>query len=151
INEVKIRRTSGKGPVYFSAQARFFSLEEPIKAAGNEIFARREYYKLVGHKTLLKGTVYDRVPLRDGETVASGDRVEVVLTIEAKNNYEYLLFEDLKPAGLEAVQLRSGDPLSARELKSGAVNRKFVAQGGTGDIESDGYTGRSAYTYQELR
>jgi uncharacterized protein YfaS (alpha-2-macroglobulin family) len=35
------------------------------------------------------------------EAVASGQRVEAVLTIEAKNNYEYLLFEDLKPGGLE--------------------------------------------------
>jgi hypothetical protein len=38
-----------------------------------------------------------------------------VLTIEAKNNYEYLLFEDLKPAGLEAVQLRSGENVYVRD------------------------------------
>jgi uncharacterized protein YfaS (alpha-2-macroglobulin family) len=70
---------------------------------------RRQYFKLVNHKTLLKGFVSERVPLNDGDTVKSGERVETVLTIETKNNYEYLLFEDLKPAGLEAVQLRSGD------------------------------------------
>ncbi|HYN23676.1 MAG TPA: hypothetical protein VES69_01375 [Pyrinomonadaceae bacterium] len=49
--------------------------------------------------------------LNDGDTVKSGERVEVVLTIEGKNNYEYLLFEDLKPGGLEAVQIRSGENL----------------------------------------
>ena len=49
------------------------------------------------------------------------------MTIEAKNNYEYLLFEDLKPAGFEAVQIRSGEPLYAAELKSGAVDRKMAA------------------------
>jgi hypothetical protein len=167
-NDIRIRRTAGSSPLYFSAQARFFSLEEPIKAAGNEIFVRREYFKLVGRPTLLKGYVYDRVPLRDGETIDSGDRVEVVITVEAKNNYEYLLFEDLKPAGLEAVELRSGEPLYAQELRADAVERTFNAnsrqdsnkKASNADVAASryaprhsdpNYTGRAAYVYQELR
>ena len=86
-------------------------------------------FKLVARPTLLKGIVYDKVPLLDGESVTSGERIETVLTIEAKNNYEYLLFEDLKPAGFEAVAVRSGESLYARELKSGAVERKFGVVG----------------------
>src|SRR5262249_61696214 len=105
-NEISIRRTKGTGPVYFSAQAKFFSLEEPLTPAGNEIFVRRQYFKLVNHPTLLKGFVSERLPLNDGETVKSGERVEAVLTVEAKNNYEYLLFEDLKPAGRGAWDVR---------------------------------------------
>ncbi|MFA6543084.1 MAG: alpha-2-macroglobulin family protein [Limisphaerales bacterium] len=123
-NDIRIQR-KGEGPVYFAAEAKFFSLEEPIPASGNEIFVKREYFKLVGRPTLLKGLLYDKVPLLDGESVKSGERIETVLTIEAKNNYEYLLFEDLKPAGFEAVAVRSGESLYARELKSGAVERKF--------------------------
>ncbi|NBR84898.1 MAG: alpha-2-macroglobulin [Verrucomicrobia bacterium] len=123
-NDIRIRR-KGEGPVYFAAEAKFFSLEEPIPPSGNEIFVKREYFKLVGRPTLLKGLLYDKVPLLDGESVKSGERIETVLTIEAKNNYEYLLFEDLKPAGFEAVAVRSGESLYARELKSGAVERKF--------------------------
>ncbi len=123
-NDIRIKR-NGEGPVYFAVEAKFFSLEEPIPASGNEIFVKREYFKLVGRPTLLKGLLYDKVPLLDGETVKSGERIETVLTIEAKNNYEYLLFEDLKPAGFEAVAVRSGEQLYARELKSGAVERKF--------------------------
>jgi uncharacterized protein YfaS (alpha-2-macroglobulin family) len=155
INEIRIHRTSGTGSLYFAAEARFFSLEEPIKAAGNELFVRREYYHLVGHPTLLKGQIYDRVPLRDGETLASGERVEVVVTVETKNDYEYLLFEDLKPAGLEAVEIRSGEGLFARELKSGAVTRKFVESKTTppsvqrnASVDSTGHT---EWLYQELR
>ncbi len=121
-NEITIRRTSGDGPLYFSAEAKFFSLEEPITPAGNEIFVRREYFKLVNHPTLLKGFVTERVRLGDGDNVKSGERVETVITIEAKNNYEYLLFEDLKPGGLEAVQLRSGENLYVNELKSSALS-----------------------------
>jgi len=124
-NDIRIVRKGGKGPIYFAANAKYFSLEEPITPAGNEIFVRRQYYKLAGHPTLLKGYVYDREPLNDGDTIKSGERVETVLTVEAKNNYEYLLFEDLKPAGLEAVEVRSGEALYAYELKSGAVNQKF--------------------------
>jgi alpha-2-macroglobulin len=155
VNEIRVRRTAGSGPLYFAANARFFSLEEPVKAAGNEIFAKREYFKLVGRPTLLKGFVYDRVPLRDGETVESGERVEAVITVESKNNYEYLLFEDLKPAGLEAVQIRSGESLYARELKSGEANRKFMMASATdqGDAADNPnlYTSRSEFVYQELR
>jgi hypothetical protein len=148
-NEVSIVRKNGAGPLYFSAAAEFFSLEEPLKPAGNEIFVRRQYFKLVNHPTLLKGIVSERVPLNDGETVKSGERVEVVLTVEAKNNYEYLLFEDLKPAGLEAVQVRSGQSLYIRELKSGALNDTNAALMNF-DPKND-FTGRSRWVYQELR
>jgi hypothetical protein len=111
-NVIRIHRIGGKA-LYFAIEGRFVSLEEPVKAAGNEIFVKREYVRLAPKPTLLKGVAYDRVPLADGGTLNSGDRVEVIVTIEAKNDYEYLLFEDLKPAGLEAVSLRSGEPLYA--------------------------------------
>jgi uncharacterized protein YfaS (alpha-2-macroglobulin family) len=128
-NEIRIRRTSGgEAPLYFSAEGRFVSLEEPVKAAGHEIFVRREYFKLVAMPTLLKGVEYDRQPLPDGGTVASGERVEVVVKVETKNDYDYLLLEDLKPAGFEAIALQSGGPLSATK-------------------DGGGY----AYVYQELR
>lgn len=127
--EISIRRTGGTAPLYFSAEARFVSLEEPVKAAGNEIFVQREYFRLAPRRTLLKGVLYDKVPLRDQESVKSGERVEVVVTVETKNDYEYLLFEDLKPAGFEAVELQSGSGLTA-------INKKTNAQ---------------TYVYQELR
>ncbi|MGV7220348.1 MAG: MG2 domain-containing protein [Nitrospinales bacterium] len=168
--DVRIIRRGGDGPIYFSAQATFFSLEDPIPPAGNEIFLRRQYYKLVGNPTLLKGYVYDKVPLNEGDIVTSGDRVETVITIETKNNYEYLLVEDLKPAGLEAVQIKSGEALYARELKSSSLSRKlpkkhsskisaFAANGKRRPIfapripsnGSSDFTGRSQWVYQEMR
>ena len=128
-NEIRVRRTGGRAgaPIYFAAEARFVSLEEPVKAAGNEIFVRREYFRLASRPTLLKGTAYDRLPLTDHGSMLSGERVEVVVTIETKNDYDYLLLEDLKPAGLEAIALQSGTPLYATAK------------------------GRSAWVYQELR
>ena len=149
-NEIRIRRTSGNGPIYFAAEATFFSLEDPITPVGNEIFVKRQYYKLASRPTLLKGYVYDRVPLGDGGTVKSGERVETVLTIEGKNNYEYLMFEDLKPAGFEAVEVRSGDSLFAREVKSGAVPRTVTATANAGPDDAD-FTGQTRWVYEELR
>ncbi|MCU0770401.1 MAG: MG2 domain-containing protein [Verrucomicrobia bacterium] len=146
-NEIRIQR-QGEGSVYFAVEAKFFSLEEPIPAAGHEIFVKREYFKLVGRPTLLKGQVYDRVPLRDGDTVQSGERVETILTLEAKNDYEYLVFEDLKPAGFEAVELRSGQTLLARELKRGALTRDSALRAPPSALD---FTGRARWVYQELR
>jgi alpha-2-macroglobulin len=174
-NRIQIKRRDGTTPIYFAAEATYFSLEEPIPAAGNEIFVKREYFRLVGRPTLLKGFVYDKVPLKDGETIRSGERIETVLTIEAKNNYEYLIFEDLKPAGIEAVQVRSGESLFARELKQSGVERKFgnvgqassLSSGKSGranvreagrmpaprgpQLEDQDFTGRTRWIYQELR
>jgi uncharacterized protein YfaS (alpha-2-macroglobulin family) len=127
--EIRIRRTAGDGPLYFAAEARFVSLEEPVKAAGNEIYVRRDYFRLKPRPTLLKGVLYDKVPLKDGDAIGSGERLEVVVTVDAKNDYDYLLFEDLKPGGFEAVELQSGQPLYATQAK----------------------TNHSAFVYQELR
>ncbi len=145
VNEVRIVRRSGKGPIYFSAEAVYFSLEEPITPAGNEIFVRRQYLRIAGIETLLQGYTYTKRPLEDQGSVISGERVEVVVTIEAKNDYEYLVFEDLKPAGLEAVQLRSGEAVYAREIKSGGFERDSATR------EAQDYTGRTRWVYQELR
>ncbi len=51
---------------------------------------------------------YERTELADLATVKSGDLIEVELEIESKNDYEYLIFEDMKAAGFEPVEVRSG-------------------------------------------
>jgi len=72
-------------------------VEKKIKAEGSR-----------GQAVDQKVEKHDRVPLKEGDTLTSGDLVEVELAIESKNDYEYLLFEDMKPAGFEAVEQRSG-------------------------------------------
>jgi hypothetical protein len=46
-NETGIRRTSGSGPLYLSVEGRFVSLEEPVKAAGDGLFVRCDYFRLL--------------------------------------------------------------------------------------------------------
>ena len=152
MNEIRLLRKGGQAPLYFAAQAQYFSLEEPIPAVGNEIYVRRQYYRLTNRPTLLKGFLSGREPLDNLAALESGERVEVVLTLEAKNNYEYLVFEDLKPGGLEAIQVRSGETLFAQELKSGAVERRGFSQASpVSSREADNFTGRTRWVYQELR
>lgn len=107
--DVKLRiEHSGHGTLYYAVGLTYYTLEENIPAAGGEIGIERQYFKLTPRVNEKKQAVFDRTLLTEGASVNSGDLVEVKLTISAKNNYEYLVFEDFKPAGFEATELRSG-------------------------------------------
>ena len=71
--------------------------DKSIKAAGSR-----------GQAVDQKVEKYDRQELENLATVKSGDLVEIELEIDSKNDYEYLVFEDMKPAGFEPVDVRSG-------------------------------------------
>ncbi len=116
---VEVKRR-GKGPLYINAYLSYFSLEDFIPAAGLEIKVQRRYYRLVPLEATAqvagsRGQVIDqrvekyrREELANLAEVRSGDLVEIELILESKNDYEYLVFEDMKPAGFEPVDLRSG-------------------------------------------
>ncbi|WP_051326947.1 alpha-2-macroglobulin family protein [Desulfatibacillum aliphaticivorans] len=118
-HEIRLER-KGKGPVYFNAWMSNFTLEDDIKAAGLEIKVDRKLYLLKPIDKTIKdagarGQVldrkvekYERVELSNLDMLQSGDLVEVELTVQSKNDYEYLVFEDYKPAGFEPVEVRSG-------------------------------------------
>ncbi|MFN3649655.1 MAG: alpha-2-macroglobulin family protein [Armatimonadota bacterium] len=110
--EVTVSRT-GAGTLYYTAALQYFSFEEDIQPAGNEISVRRRYFRLTrtpsgvekGEKT---ADGYHRVLLAPGAPLDSGDLLEVELVLESKNRFTHLVFEDMKPAGCEPVELRSG-------------------------------------------
>ncbi len=116
---IEIKKT-GSGPLYYNAYMTNFTKEPYITAAGLEVKVARRYYRLVPEEKTVAaagshGQVLDRrvekfrrEALENLATVESGDLVEVELVIESKNDYEYLIFEDPKPAGFEAVSVRSG-------------------------------------------
>ncbi|MFN8575965.1 MAG: MG2 domain-containing protein [Candidatus Sericytochromatia bacterium] len=98
----------GKGNLYYSSSLEYFSLEDNIKAASNMISVNREYYKLFEKKDSENKITYDKELLKDGATLKSGDLIEVKLTVKSNNDYESLIFEDMKPAGFESTELKSG-------------------------------------------
>ena len=114
-------KKKGNGPLYFNGYQSYFTLEDFIpKSKSIEIKVDRKYYKLVkadksikvagsrGQAVDQKVEKYDRVELPNLSEVKSGDLVEIELEIQSKNDYEYLVFEDMKPAGFEPVDLQSG-------------------------------------------
>lgn len=106
-NEIVIRRI-GSGTLYASAWLTYFTREQEIKPAGNEVFAQRQFFRTVVRPTLSGAYKTVREELKPGMALRSGERVEVELTLEAKNDYEYLVVEDLKAAGMEPTAVKSG-------------------------------------------
>lgn len=118
-HQLEIRR-SGQGNLYWSAYATNFTLEQEIAPAGLEVKIERRYYhlqpstkslQLPGKQANVVDTQqagFTRTLLEDLQAVPSGELVEVELLVESKNDYEYLLIEDPKAAGLETVETQSG-------------------------------------------
>lgn len=113
-------RKKGTGPLYANAYVEYFTLEDFITKTGLEIKVDRTFYKLVPETSTIdavdsagqaidqKRAKFKRIELKSGDEVKSGDLIEVVLGIDSKNDYEYLVFADWKAAGMEAVEVRSG-------------------------------------------
>mgnify|MGYP006286702607 CR=1 FL=1 len=118
-HEIEIRK-KGRGPLYYNAYMTNFTLEDHIEKAGLEIRIERNVFRLVKADKTVKSAgsggraldkkveKYRRIALRDGAEVKSGDLVEVELTLHSKNDYEYVMIEDMKAAGFESAALRSG-------------------------------------------
>ncbi len=117
-HEIELRR-SGQGTLYANAYLEVFSLEDRFPAAGLEVKVTRKVSKItaqekpsmvptaVGLIATQTAEKFLREPLVDGAKLATGDRIEVELILESKNNYEYLLFSDAKAAGFEALEALS--------------------------------------------
>ncbi len=118
-HEIELRRT-GKGTLYANAYLEVFTLEDKLRAAGLEVKVTRNISKLIALEKesevpdstglVVKQQVerFRREPLADGAKLASGDRIEVELVMESKNDYEYVLFSDAKAAGFEVLDALSG-------------------------------------------
>jgi uncharacterized protein YfaS (alpha-2-macroglobulin family) len=94
----------GAGTGYFGATYDVFNMNDFIKGVGGDVKVKRTY-------TLLGKPSTDASPTTGAEygmPVESGVRVRVDLEITANKAVEFVMLEDLKPAGFEAVLLQSG-------------------------------------------
>ena len=110
-NTVRIVRTGGAGPIYWSARGRFFSTDRKAFQSGTlSLNLTRDYFKL--QPTQKNGSVvYTLQPLSG--TAEVGD---VLAVHEAINGspMRYLLLEDPIPAGAEFVRSESSYPIDGR-------------------------------------
>jgi uncharacterized protein YfaS (alpha-2-macroglobulin family) len=118
-HSLEVRR-HGTGPVYFNAYLTNFTLEDFITRAGLEVRVQRKFYKLTrvdqsikvqgshGQAADQKVEKFERTEVPNLAVLKSGDLVEVELEIDSKNDYEYVIFEDMKASGFEPLLVRSG-------------------------------------------
>jgi hypothetical protein len=121
-HKVSVTRT-GSGNLYWGAYCRYYTTAERIAAGGNGLSVARKYFRLVpeeftntrtvwkeGHyvKEQFPDTRYKREPLDFAAEIASGQMIDVDLSIDAEENLEYMIFTDPKPAGCEPYRLVSG-------------------------------------------
>jgi hypothetical protein len=119
VHTVELKK-KGTGPLYYNGYMTNFTLEDYITKAGLEVKVERKYFKLTpvdkeikaagsrGQVVNQKVEKYEREELVNLATLTSGDLVEIEMVIESKNDYEYILVEDMKAAGFEPVEVRSG-------------------------------------------
>ncbi|MCP4230268.1 MAG: hypothetical protein GY771_08990, partial [bacterium] len=104
-NEFKLERKKGKGPVFYSILTEYYTEAEEIPAIPGSVSIDREYYKIKTRKTG-DGYVEERVPLKG--PVKIGEEVEVELTINSPNAFDFVMIEDPRPAGLVFTEVKSG-------------------------------------------
>jgi hypothetical protein len=131
---VAIQRVDREQPFNFELYADFYDTSERLEASSSDLAVSRSYVHLKPVQTLLEGVSEVMTPLDDGAVIYSGDRVEVVLRIEVPRDLNYVLVEDPKPAGFEAVQILSGPEARAHRVSG-----------------PDSTTSDAVFGYQELR
>ncbi|MFT3838096.1 MAG: MG2 domain-containing protein [Myxococcaceae bacterium] len=101
-NHVEIIRDSA-GTGYWAATFDSYNQNDFIKGVGGDVTLKRTY-TLLGKPSHQPGNAETEY----GMPVESGVRVRVDLEVKANKAVEYVMVEDLKPAGFEAVVLNSG-------------------------------------------
>jgi alpha-2-macroglobulin len=123
-HSIQIDKT-GTGNVYYGVYLDYYSKQDAISAEGDTVRLSRTYHRMIP-KTVTRsrrvwdaasGNVvnedyeaidYDRYPVGEGDTLTSGDLIEVSLEITSDAAIEYVIVEDPKPAGCEPFDLHSG-------------------------------------------
>jgi uncharacterized protein YfaS (alpha-2-macroglobulin family) len=104
-NDVEITRTAGDGPAFYTAAVEYYVDADEIPAVRGSVTLEREYY--VVEREVKKGKVTEKKRRLAGP-VKLGDDVEVLLKINSPYDFDYVVLEDPKPAGLIYLEDKSG-------------------------------------------
>lgn len=104
-NNVVLLRDGTPVTGYYAATFDVYNRDENVKGVGGDVKVARTY-TLLGRPSAASERV--TAATEYGMPVESGVRVRVDLEVKANKAVEFLLIEDLKPAGFEAVAQQSG-------------------------------------------
>lgn len=96
-NTLKVERTEGEGPVFYTMSVDYYTTADYIPAVQGSIKLERNYYLIDRHYEDGK-LVEERKPF-EGE-IKVGDELEVELVVNSPYDFDYVILEDPRPAGL---------------------------------------------------
>lgn len=105
-NVITLKRDGGNATGYYATTFDVYNRDENVKGVGDDIKVVRRY-TLLGKPSSEKASA----PTEYGMPVESGVRVRVDLEFKVNKAMQFLMVEDLKPAGFEAVAQKSGPEL----------------------------------------
>ena len=106
-NRIRLVREGSEGALYLSAQLGYFVPPEAAERTPGLAIERR-MYRLTPRRNGSQWRM-EYVPLQPGEKLSPGDDVEVRLTVDNKEDMNFVIIEDRLPAGFEVRETRN-DP-----------------------------------------
>lgn len=106
-NRLRLEREGAAGALYLSANLEYFvPPEAAVQSPG--LVVERKLYRLSPRRD---GGVWrmEYLPLKPGEALKPGDELEVRLTVDNRDELNYVIIEDRLPAGFEVREVRN-DP-----------------------------------------
>jgi uncharacterized protein YfaS (alpha-2-macroglobulin family) len=106
-NRVSLTGKESQGAFYLSANLDY-AVPPEVAMQSPGLTIERQFYRL---KSKRYGEEWrlERLPLQPGEKVAIGEEVEVRLTVDARDEMNFIILEDRLPAGFEVREFRE-DP-----------------------------------------
>ncbi len=124
-NVVTVSHRSGENPLYITVRQDYFTNIPQMADEGVPFTISREILKLDPAQTLLDGWKYQTAAWKDGDITPLNSRIEGNFVIESAQDATYVELRDALAAGLEPVDIQSGQILLA-ENSSGETISVFV-------------------------
>ncbi|UCH77399.1 MAG: hypothetical protein JSU81_06575, partial [Candidatus Coatesbacteria bacterium] len=104
-NEMTLARTSGEGPLFYTMAVEYYAEGKDLPAIQGSVTLERAFYLI--KKEFKKGKLKEkRLPLEG--PLKLGEEIEVELTINSPYDFDYVVVEDPKAAGLVYLETSSG-------------------------------------------
>ena len=100
-----LARTSGEGPAFYTMAVEYYAEGKDLPAVQGSVTLEREFYII---KKEFKGGKLKEKRLPLNRALKLGEELEVELTINSPYDFDYVVLEDPKAAGLIFLETRSG-------------------------------------------